>query len=72
MEVEKMEMKIKNWCIKFKKSGISGWLIYEGKVPKWGCGIGFIIDKYSVRYDYPEVVPKYVQEKLEAIREKIY
>ena len=68
-----MEFKIRNWSIKFKESGTSGWLVYEGKViPRWGCGMSFIIDKYSVRYDYPEVVPEYVKEKLEAIREKIF
>ena len=68
-----MNKKIRNWYIKFNKSGTSGWILYEGKViPSWGVGMSFIIDKYSVRYDYPEVVPKYVQEKLEAIRENIY
>ena len=68
-----MEKKIRNWRIKFKKSGTAGWLVYEGKtIPNWGVGMSFILDKYSVRYDYPKVVPKYVQEKLEAIREKIY
>lgn len=68
-----MEMKIRNWRIEFRKSGISGWLTYEGKViPNWGCSMSFILDEYSARYDYPEVVPKYVKEKLEAIRKNIY
>ena len=66
-------MKIRNWRIQFNKSGISGCLFYDGKVlPRWGCGMTFIIDEHSVRYDYPEVVPEYVKEKLEAIRENIY
>ena len=68
-----MEKKIRNWRIKFKKSGTSGWLVYEGKtIPNWGVGMGFILDKYSVRYDYPEVVPKYVQDRLESLRERIF
>ena len=68
-----MEKKIRNWRIKFNKSGTSGWLIYEGKLlPNWGCGMSFIIDKYSVRYDYPEVVPAYIDDRLESLRERIF
>ena len=66
-------MKIRNWRIKFNKSGHAGWLFYEGKVtPNWGCGMSFILDNYSVRYDYPEVVPGYVKDRLESLRERIY
>ena len=65
-------MQIRNWRIKFK-SAYSGWLFYEGKViPNWGCGMGFVLDEYSVRYDYPEVVPGYVKDRLESLRERIY
>lgn len=68
-----MEMKYKNWRIIFKKSGTSGWLVFDGKkLLRWGGSTGFIIDKYSVRYDYPEVVPMYLQDKLEALRERIF
>ena len=68
-----MEVKVRNWRIKFNKSGISGWLLYEGKVmPNWGCGMGFILDEHSVRYDYPEVVPAYIKDRLESLREHIY
>ena len=68
-----MEKKIRNWRIQFNKSGISGWLIYEGKnTPNWGRAMSFIMDKYSVRYDYPEGVPAYIDNKLEFLREHIY
>ena len=71
-----MEIKIRNWCIKYKesdKSVISGLLVYEGKIiPRWGCGMRFIIDEHSVRYDYPEVVPGYVKAKLEALIAREY
>ena len=74
-----MEVKVRNWCIKFDESkgnksmAIVGLLIYEGKIiPRWGCGMRFIIDVHSVRYDYPEVVPAYVKDKLEALRERMY
>ena len=73
------EIKIKNWGIKFdeskeaNKSAIAGLLVYEGRtIPRWGCGMRFIIDNHSVRYDYPEVVPAYVKNKLEAMRERMY
>lgn len=75
-----MEVKVKNWCIKFDespekmtKSAIAGLLMYDGKIiPKWGCGMRFIIDDHSVRYDYPEVVPAYIQNRLEALRERLF
>ena len=71
-----MEKKIRNWRIKFNKFNngyVSGWLLYEGKtIPNWGCGMSFILDEYSVRYDYPGVVPAYIDDRLEALREHIY
>ena len=67
------EIRIKNWRIQFtvdaKLSAISGLLCYDGKIiPRWGCGMCFIADKFGVRYDKPEVVPEYVKNKLEALR----
>ena len=74
-----MEVKVRNWCIKFDESkgnnssAIAGLLMYEGKIiPSWGCGMRFIIDVHSVRYDYPEVIPAYVKNKLEALRERTF
>ena len=74
-----MKTKVRNWGIKFDESkgnnpaAIAGLLMYEGKIiPKWGCGMRFIIDVHSVRYDYPEVVPAYVKDRLEALRERMY
>jgi hypothetical protein len=75
-----MEVKVRNWRIQFDKSPkeltkvtVAGLLIYEGKIiPRWGCGMRFIIDDNSVRYDYPEVVPSYVKDKLDVLRERIY
>ena len=74
-----MEIKIRNWCIKYDKykesdkSVISGLLVYEGKIiPRWGCGMSFIAEKYGVRYDYPEVVPAYVKDRLESLRTRKY
>ena len=71
------EIKIRNWRIQFDESknssALAGLLMYDGKIiPRWGCGMCFIIDKYSARYDYPEVVPAYVKDKLEAMRERLY
>ena len=74
-----METKVRNWCIKFDESkdnnstAIAGLLMYEGKIiPRWGCGMRFIIDVHSVRYDYPEVVPAYIKDRLESLRERMY
>ena len=73
-----METKVRNWRIQFnskedKSSAIAGWLLYEGKIiPRWGCGMRFIIDVHSVRYDYPEVVPAYIKDRLEYLRERMY
>ena len=71
------EIKVRNWRIEFYESkgssATAGLLMYDGKIiPRWGCGMSFIIDVYSVRYDYPEVVPAYVKDKLEALRERKY
>ena len=73
-----MEIKVRNWRIQFDakeddKAAIGGLLMYDGKhIPSWGCGMRFIIDVHSVRYDYPEVVPAYVKDRLEALRERKY
>ena len=72
-----VEIKIRNWRIQFDEaknsSAIAGLLMYEGKIiPRWGCGMRFIIDKNSTRYDYPEVVPAYIKNRLEAMRERLY
>lgn len=72
-----METKVRNWRIQFdeskESSAIGGLLMYDGKIiPRWGCGMRFIIDVHSVRYDYPEVVPAYVKDRLEALRERKY
>ena len=73
-----MEIKVRNWRIQFdakenESSAIGGLLMYDGKyIPSWGCGMRFIIDVHSVRYDYPEVVPAYVKDRLEALRERKY
>ena len=74
-----METKVRNWRIQFDESkdnnpaAIAGLLLYEGKIiPRWGCGMRFIIDVHSVRYDYPEAVPAYVKDRLEALRERMY
>lgn len=75
-----MEIKVRNWAIKFdknpekgSKSAVAGLLMYEGKsIPRWGCGMRFIIDENSIRYDYPEVVPEYVKDRLESLRERLY
>ena len=73
------DIRIRNWRIMFdgefdgkaNKAAIAGLLVYEGKIiPAWGCGMRFIADKYGVRYDTPEVVPEYVKNKLEALRER--
>ena len=69
------EIRIRNWRIMFDgeadKSAIAGLLAYDGKIiPAWGAGMRFIADKYGVRYDKPEVVPAYVKNKLEALRER--
>ena len=72
-----MEIKIRTWRILLDKevdgsSAIGGLLMYDGKIiPRWGCGMNFIIDNHSVRYDYPEVVPAYVKNRLEALRERL-
>ena len=70
--MEMTEIKIRNWRIQFDeptKAAIAGLLMYDGKViPRWGCGMRFIIDKNSIRYDWPEVVPEYVKKKLESYR----
>ena len=68
-----MEIKLRNWRIQFheSKEAIAGLLIYDGKIiPRWGCGMRFIIDKNSTRYDWPEVVPAYVKNRLESLRER--
>ena len=71
-------IKVRNWRIQFdakenESSAIGGLLMYDGKsIPRWGCGMRFIIDVHSVRYDYPEVVPAYVKDRLEALRERKY
>ena len=72
-----METKVRNWRIKFDESkdsaAIAGFLMYEGKlIPSWGCGMNFIIDKNSIRYDWPEAVPAYVKNRLESLRKRKY
>lgn len=69
-----MEIKVRNWRIQadMDTEAIAGLLMYDGKIiPTWGCGMRFIADKNSTRYDYPEVVPAYVKDRLESIREKM-
>ena len=67
-----MEIKVRNWCIKFDESGVSGRLLYEGKIiPRWGCVMSFQFGKYSVYYAYPKAVPAYIKNKLEALRERM-
>ena len=68
-----MEVKVRNWCIKFDESGVTGWLLYEGKIiPKWGYGMSFQLGRYSVYYAYPKAVPAYIKDRLEALRERMY
>ena len=75
-----MEIKVRNWRIQFDDAkeadnspAIGGLLMYDGKyIPRWGCGMRFIIDVQNVRYDMPEVVPAYVKDRLEALRERKY
>ena len=69
------EIKVRNWRIlldaQADKSAIAGLLMYDGvHIPDWGCGMNFIIDK-TVRYEYPEAVPKYVKARLEALRKHL-
>lgn len=63
----KKTIEVKNWVIEFT-SPTAGLLIYNGKtIPNWGCGMRFNNDEFGFRCDYPEVVPKYVREKLEKL-----
>ena len=68
-----MKIKVRNWCIKFDESGVSGCLLYEGKsIPKWGYVMSFQFGKYSVYYAYPTDVPAYIKDRLESLRERTY
>ena len=70
------EIKVRNWMIQVedkKSSVIGGWLVYEGKsIPSWGGGMRFIIDNNSIRYDWPEVVPAYVKNRLESLKKRAF
>lgn len=67
------ECKVRNCRIQFDDSDVSGRLIYEGKaIPKCGYVMSFTLGRYSVYYAYPKVVPAYVKDRLESLRERIF